>query len=130
MVNEQFAAQHQHLSVSSTLQLRLLRAGQVLHMAHCGDSRAVLAAPEAVRLTQDHKPDLPAERQRIEAVGGHVELVKCADSTWLCTVCEHWELSCPTSPDFWMPVLPSAAASACMHYCKGIKNSQTCCSSK
>ena len=89
----QFAAQHQHLSVGSSPQLRLLRAGQVLHMAHCGDSRAVLAAPEALRLTQDHKPDLPAERQRIEAVGGHVELVKCAGSMWLCTGCEHLFLS-------------------------------------
>ena len=58
-------------------------------MAHCGDSRAVLAAPEALRLTEDHKPDLPAERGRIEAVGGHVELVKCAHIMWLPTVCEH-----------------------------------------
>eukprot|EP00891_Asterochloris_glomerata_P003379 jgi/Astpho2/3379/Aster-x1143 len=60
-----------------TTAVAMLRIGQVLHMAHCGDSRAVLAAPEALRLTQDHKPDLPAERERIEAAGGHVELVKC-----------------------------------------------------
>ena len=100
MVHAQPAAQHQHLSFSSPLQLRLLRAGQVLHMAHCGDSRAVLAAPEALRLTQDHKPDLPAERARIEAVGGHVEWVKCADSMRLCTVCEHLSLSRLTSPHF------------------------------
>ena len=88
MVPAQPAARHPSPSVSSTLQLQPLCAGQVLHMAHCGDSRAVLAAPEALRLTQDHKPDLPAERERIEAAGGHVELVKCADSTWLRAVCE------------------------------------------
>ena len=45
--------------------------GGVLHVAHCGDSRAVLCtgdAHEALELTQDHKPDSEAERARIEAV--------------------------------------------------------------
>lgn len=38
----------------------------VLHVAHVGDSRAVLArGPKAVQLTNDHKPCCAAERERI-----------------------------------------------------------------
>lgn len=59
----------------------------VLHVAHVGDSRCVMgrrkenpvakvqaqdAEWHAVDLTIDHKPDLPEERQRIEAAGGRV----------------------------------------------------------
>jgi len=52
-----------------------LAAGGVLWAAHAGDSRAVLArGPRAVRLTEDHKPCLPAERLRVEANGGRVQL--------------------------------------------------------
>jgi len=41
--------------------------------ANLGDSRAVLCrSGKAVDLTQDHKPDLPAEKQRVEALGGRV----------------------------------------------------------
>jgi len=50
-----------------------------LYIAHVGDSRVVLgrqpsenAAVQAVDLTIDHKPDLPAERARIEKAGGIV----------------------------------------------------------
>ena len=48
-------------------------------MAHVGDSGVVLARTisgakklEAVPLTHDHKPDLPSEKTRIEALGGKV----------------------------------------------------------
>jgi serine/threonine protein phosphatase PrpC len=50
----------------------------VLHIAHVGDSRVVLGKMDrrgkltAVELTQDHKPDKPEERKRIEAAGGVV----------------------------------------------------------
>ncbi|XP_026193565.1 protein phosphatase 1F [Cyclospora cayetanensis] len=41
--------------------------------AHAGDSRAVLCRDgEAIRLTEDHKPNSPAERKRIEKAGGQV----------------------------------------------------------
>jgi len=47
--------------------------------ANTGDSRAVLArrgadnASTAVALSQDHKPFLPSEKERIEAAGSHVK---------------------------------------------------------
>jgi len=45
-----------------------------LFMANCGDSRAVLclAGGTAKRLTEDHKPNMPKERKRIEANEGAV----------------------------------------------------------
>lgn len=46
---------------------------RTLHIANCGDSRAVLCnAGNAHRLSFDHKPELPCERQRIKEAGGYV----------------------------------------------------------
>jgi serine/threonine protein phosphatase PrpC len=43
-----------------------------------GDSRAVLCSrSSARRLTEDHKPDLPRERSRVEQQGGRVEYQRC-----------------------------------------------------
>lgn len=43
---------------------------------HAGDSRAVLSRNGlAVRMSTDHSPDVPAERQRIETKGGCVRIV-------------------------------------------------------
>lgn len=49
-----------------------------LYVAHVGDSRAVLAKYKgdkliAIDLTQDHKPTLELEKQRIDATGGEVK---------------------------------------------------------
>ena len=60
-------------------------AGTVLTVAWLGDSRAALGGVAdaktgkwgGVGLSQDHKPDDPAERQRIEAAGG-----KVTPNTW------------------------------------------------
>ncbi|CAK9041513.1 unnamed protein product [Durusdinium trenchii] len=42
--------------------------------ANAGDSRAVLcSAGKAIPLSEDHKPNAPREKQRIEAAGGWVE---------------------------------------------------------
>eukprot|EP00931_Biecheleriopsis_adriatica_P096040 TRINITY_DN69681_c0_g1_i1.p1 TRINITY_DN69681_c0_g1~~TRINITY_DN69681_c0_g1_i1.p1 ORF type:complete len:443 (-),score=97.21 TRINITY_DN69681_c0_g1_i1:37-1326(-) len=60
--------------------------GSTLYVGHVGDSRVVLGKSEpsispgesdaadwqSLDLTVDHKPDLPEERQRIEAAGGMV----------------------------------------------------------
>ncbi|KAF4655983.1 hypothetical protein FOL47_009199, partial [Perkinsus chesapeaki] len=52
-----------------------LKDPEVFWSAHCGDSRLVVGteAKRAVEfVTADHKPDTPAERERIEASGGEV----------------------------------------------------------
>jgi len=45
-----------------------------LHIAHAGNCRAVLVKQDGkvVRLTEEHKPNVPAEKKRIEAAGGAV----------------------------------------------------------
>lgn len=54
----------------------IVRIGDILYAAHCGDSRAVLCrSGEPLRLTEDHKPNLPRERKRVEALGGRVSLL-------------------------------------------------------
>ncbi|KAJ3589318.1 hypothetical protein NHX12_010163 [Muraenolepis orangiensis] len=52
----------------------LLSPGHI-YFANCGDSRAVLSRCGRVRFsTQDHKPDGPLERRRIESAGGTVSV--------------------------------------------------------
>merc|ERR1719487_725378 len=42
-------------------------------VANCGDSRAILShGGKAVELSEDHKPELPREEERIRKAGGHV----------------------------------------------------------
>ena len=56
----------------------VLRVGRTLYAAHCGDSRAVMCrAGEPLRLTEDHKPNLPRERKRVEDLGGRVDFARC-----------------------------------------------------
>ena len=64
---------HDHYSSSTAA--AVLVAGTCLIVAHIGDSRVVLGKESfrggplsAEVLTEDHKPDMPAERARIEAV--------------------------------------------------------------
>jgi len=45
-------------------------------VANCGDSRAILCHKgTAVELSEDHKPELPREEERIKKAGGHVALI-------------------------------------------------------
>lgn len=45
-----------------------------IYVANAGDTRCVIAAKgKAKNLSNDHKPDLPAEKRRVERAGGFVE---------------------------------------------------------
>eukprot|EP00826_Nyctotherus_ovalis_P064071 TRINITY_DN9394_c0_g3_i2.p1 TRINITY_DN9394_c0_g3~~TRINITY_DN9394_c0_g3_i2.p1 ORF type:complete len:188 (-),score=55.34 TRINITY_DN9394_c0_g3_i2:127-690(-) len=45
-----------------------------IHVANAGDSRCVLSVSgKAVDMSEDHKPNLDKEKQRIENAGGYVE---------------------------------------------------------
>eukprot|EP01025_Chloroclados_australasicus_P060599 TRINITY_DN7794_c1_g1_i1.p2 TRINITY_DN7794_c1_g1~~TRINITY_DN7794_c1_g1_i1.p2 ORF type:complete len:306 (+),score=21.95 TRINITY_DN7794_c1_g1_i1:923-1840(+) len=47
--------------------------GRQIYVANCGDSRAVLCnAGTAIRITTDHKPNVPKEQERIQKNGGQV----------------------------------------------------------
>ena len=60
------------LTSGSTAVVTLIHDNQ-LYSAHAGDSRAVLSRNgQALALTNDHKPDRPDEKARIEAAGGSV----------------------------------------------------------
>lgn len=64
--------------MSGTTATTVLVKDNELYIAHVGDSRAVLALKHqtgatAVRLTVDHKPEIPGERERIIAHNGAVK---------------------------------------------------------
>jgi len=45
-------------------------------VANCGDSRAILSRNgKAIELSEDHKPELPGEEERIKGAGGHVAMM-------------------------------------------------------
>eukprot|EP00741_Cyanophora_paradoxa_P005718 tig00000940_g5542.t1 len=63
---------------SGTTAIVAMLIGDDLYVGNAGDSRAVMATIQdnvvkAVELSDDHKPDLPEERKRIEKCGGRVE---------------------------------------------------------
>ena len=63
----------QSVLTGTTATVCLLRGGIELVVAHVGDSRASLCREGAsLRLTQDHEPEVAAERERIEKAGGRV----------------------------------------------------------
>jgi len=67
-------AKAQMSGTTCTMAYHDLRAN-TLTVAHAGDSRSVLGTRDAktvVPLTEDHKPNLPAEKARIERSGGRV----------------------------------------------------------
>lgn len=70
-------------SVSGTTAVTVLIKENHCWMANSGDSRAIVLRKvpgglKAVDLTRDHKPDSPAEMQRILRMGGHVTPVSAA----------------------------------------------------
>ncbi|CAE6925316.1 unnamed protein product [Symbiodinium sp. CCMP2456] len=110
LVDEEFlcwARQHEAMD-GSTLLLALVYAepggAYRLLVANVGDSRAVLCraakeplAPQplqACRLSEDHKPNRPDEQQRIEALGGVVDLYGV------------WRVFCPSQVFFGGRAIP------------------------
>ncbi|XP_056139190.1 protein phosphatase 1D-like [Lampris incognitus] len=67
-------------STSGTTASVVVIRGDRMYVAHVGDSAVVLGVQDdlsdnvirAVEVTQDHKPELPKERERIEGLGGSV----------------------------------------------------------
>ncbi|XP_034723894.1 protein phosphatase 1D-like isoform X2 [Etheostoma cragini] len=67
-------------STSGTTASVVFIRGNRMYVAHVGDSAVVLGIQDdpsvpfirAVEVTQDHKPELPRERERIEGLGGSV----------------------------------------------------------
>ncbi|KAM4627939.1 protein phosphatase, Mg2+/Mn2+ dependent, 1Da [Polymixia lowei] len=67
-------------STSGTTASVVVIRGNRMYVAHVGDSAVVLGIQDdpsdqfikAVEVTQDHKPELPRERERIEGLGGSV----------------------------------------------------------
>ena len=63
----------QPILAGTTVLLMLLHSDRFITVANLGDSRAVLSrAGQAVDLSEDHKPSVPAERDRILASGGWI----------------------------------------------------------
>lgn len=69
-------------STSGTTASVVVIRGDRMYVAHVGDSGVVLGLRDhpsdqfvrAVEVTQDHKPELPKERERIEGLGGRYDL--------------------------------------------------------
>lgn len=67
-------------STSGTTASVVVIRGNRMYVAHVGDSAVVLGVQDdpsvpfirAMEVTQDHKPELPRERERIEGLGGSV----------------------------------------------------------
>ena len=76
---------------TATMAYRPDKGGEI-HIAYCGDSRAVIVGekkgdPRGWDLTIDHKPNIPAEKRRIEASGGVVICragIVCTYTVWDC----------------------------------------------
>ncbi|KAD3068723.1 hypothetical protein R6Q59_017252 [Mikania micrantha] len=59
---------------SGTTALTALILGRLLVVANAGDCRAVLSRKgKAINMSQDHRPNNPSERRRVEELGGFVD---------------------------------------------------------
>eukprot|EP00892_Ulva_mutabilis_P008096 jgi/Ulvmu1/5659/UM024_0006.1 len=71
-VDQQFSRQKGRATCGTTATTVILR-DDAIHVAHCGDSRAILVSDNGVwPLTKDHKPSDPQEAERIRAKGGTI----------------------------------------------------------
>ncbi len=66
----------QAFNSGTTATVCLLRNSVELHIAHVGDSKALMCRQgKVVRLTQDHKPTDSKEKDRIKSAGGTIKVV-------------------------------------------------------
>jgi serine/threonine protein phosphatase PrpC len=80
-IDEDFRNEIEDQSVGTTLVITLVKPSKdqkqfELKIVNVGDSRAMIVRNDGKiePLTQDHKPELPAEHQRIKNAGGHVAM--------------------------------------------------------
>eukprot|EP01090_Pellita_catalonica_P016981 TRINITY_DN5031_c0_g1_i1.p1 TRINITY_DN5031_c0_g1~~TRINITY_DN5031_c0_g1_i1.p1 ORF type:complete len:560 (+),score=114.03 TRINITY_DN5031_c0_g1_i1:84-1763(+) len=77
MKNKQNTLKGRKIKSGTTVLVSLI-IRERLYVVNLGDSRAVLCTitesgpAKALRLSVDHKPDLPTEKERIEAMGGRI----------------------------------------------------------
>lgn len=72
-LRERFATLHATMDNSGSTAIAAFVSPEHVYLANCGDSRAVLCRNGAPAFsTQDHKPVLPGERERILNAGGSV----------------------------------------------------------
>lgn len=70
-------------TAGTTASIVILRSGKI-YTGHVGDSAIFLCRlgdpdnERVLQLTEDHKPDDPNEKNRIESVGGQVRILKIA----------------------------------------------------
>lgn len=74
--------------------------GTKLYVANAGDSRCILSRRrgELVTMSEDHKPELPNERSRIEAAGGYVTAGRVNGNLNLTRCIGDHEYKSPTLP--------------------------------
>lgn len=76
-VDQQFSRQKGRATCGTTATTVIVR-DEAIHVAHCGDSRAVLISDNSVwPLTKDHKPSDPQEAERIR--------VRAPDASGFCS---------------------------------------------
>lgn len=86
------------VSFSGSTMIVIFIQKNTLYIANVGDSRAILGRKntfdskkwDAIALSQDHKPDLFLEKERIEKKGGIVEIRKLSDSIFTHNLARAW----------------------------------------
>lgn len=79
------------IELSGSTMIVIYIKNNTIYVSNIGDSRAILGRQnqfdlkkwDAIALSQDHKPDLLKEKERIEKKGGYVEIRKYSENTSL-----------------------------------------------
>ncbi|XP_050237226.1 probable protein phosphatase 2C 2 [Mercurialis annua] len=83
-------------SSSGTTALTAFIFGRLLMVANAGDCRAVLSRKgEAIDMSQDHRPVYPAERRRVEELGGYIDDGYLNGVLSVSRALGDWDMKCP-----------------------------------